>query len=155
MKKLLVTATIFSATANAACPTSVSASQALEELSKAHPSIKWDRDSMVCADFDGDKHVDQAVIGLNEKMIFVAIRSKALSKSQVLEFSVGRGIQAAICELPAKLEIDTLECQMEDGALPGCKASKLAKSLDLIDGQCDSIHMYWNHKKNAMVWWRR
>ncbi len=113
---------------------------------------------MVCADFDGDKLIDQAVIGLTDKAIFVAIRSRVIGKksiTQVLEFGVGRGIQAAICELPAKLEIDNLDCQMDDGALPGCKANKLAKSLDLSDGQCDSIHMYWNHEKNAMVWWRR
>ncbi|MBS0444619.1 MAG: hypothetical protein JSR59_01600 [Proteobacteria bacterium] len=141
-----------------ACPSSSVGAQAVEELARTKPSMHWNQSSMVCADFDGDGKLDQAIIGTEDNKVAVAVRRNAAAKRpklQILEFTVGHGLQAAICELPVRLEVDNLVCRNEDGPLPGRKEGRNARSLDLIDGECDSIHIYWSHVHKGFVWWRR
>lgn len=112
---------------------------------------------MVTADFNGDKIIDRAAIGYKKGQVIVSIsmgHDKSHGKVQLLPFGVGAGIQAAICEVPATIKTEPLECTAEDTPLPGCKPLTEAKGLRLSGGECDSIHLYWNHLTNRMEWWR-
>ncbi|MDC8784798.1 hypothetical protein [Roseateles koreensis] len=130
----------------------------LRDLAKAKPSIRWDSASAVAGDFDGRSSRGGAMLGYAGSKVYLAIQAGSRGKSlryQYLEFGVGPGAQAAICSAPAKLEVYPLECSMEEGELPGCKATKGASGLSIVDGDCDSIHLYWDHVSNRMQWWRR
>lgn len=73
---------------------------------------------------------------------------------QQLVFGVDPARQDAVCKLPAVLEVVSLTCEAMDEPLPGCKMSKSAKALLISDGECDPIHLYWNHEAGELAWWR-
>lgn len=132
--------------------------QMVAYLQKAKPTVQWDANSGVIANFDGGQNTGGAVLGYAGNKVLLAIQTSSVGKSrriQYLEFSVGPGSQAAICSAPAKLVVYPLECTTEDGALPGCKAAKGMSGLSVVDGECDSIHLYWSHSLHKMQWWRR
>ena len=122
------------------------------------PSVKWDVKSQVSGDFDGEGRTDFAALGYVGKGVVVAIgRTSATGeiRLQYLHFDVSRAAQAAICVLPARLELLPLSCAVNHGgALPGCKEGPGVSSLRLMDDECDSINIYWNRDRNSMSWWR-
>lgn len=36
----------------------------------------------------------------------------------------------------------------------GFRQSKTCKGLRLTDGECDSMHIFWNHETKHIDWWR-
>lgn len=121
------------------------------------PTVAWDDKSIVRGDFNGDGRQDAAIIGTHQRKIFVAVviaTSSKKPKTQVLEFGIGTRSTDSICEVPARLEVEPLECSPLDGPLPGCRPSPKAVSLVLYGGECDPINFYWHHAKNIMRWWR-
>ena len=125
-------------------------------LMRTHSEIKWDKSSLVTADFNGDKIKDSAALGYKDDQIVIGISMGHMrnGKPQLLPFSIEAGIQAAICALPATLGTEPLICTAEDSRLPGCKQLAGAKGLFLAGGECDSVHLYWNHRTKRMDWWR-
>ena len=106
---------------------------------------------------DGDQRQDAAIIGTHQQKIFVAVviaTSTEKPKVQVLEFGIGTHSTDSICELPARLEVEPLECSPLDDPLPGCKPSAKTVSLVLYGGECDPINFYWDHENKMMRWWR-
>ena len=106
---------------------------------------------------DGDQRQDAAIIGTHQQKIFVAVviaTSTEKPKVQVLEFGIGTHSTDSICELPASLEVEPLECSPLDDPLPGCKPSAKTVSLVLYGGECDPINFYWDHENKMMRWWR-
>jgi hypothetical protein len=120
------------------------------------PAIKWEAKSQIKADFNGDGKQDLALLGYTGNQVVLALKTDIKPSIQYLNFGIGTGKQAAICELPAKLSTDKLYCKNEDTneKLIGCRESMNAKALTLRGGDCDSINLYWNHDTNEMVWWR-
>ena len=140
-----------------AFPMGCNASEAfLTTLYRAHPEIRWEKSSVITSDFNGDKIMDSAALGYKGKQIIIGVSMghKKNTKVQLLPFSIGAEIQEAICALPATLEAEPLECTAEDSPLPGCKQLTAAKGLFLSGGECDPIHLYWNHITKQMEWWR-
>ena len=132
--------------------------QLLAYLKHAKPMIQWDAKSGVAANFDGSRKGGGAMLGYVGNTVLLAIQTGSEGKGsrfQYLEFSIGPGSQASICSAPAKLEVYPLECITEDGTLPGCKAAAGTSGLSIVDGECDSIQLYWSHSSNRMQWWRR
>ncbi len=132
--------------------------QMIAYLQQAQPTVKWDANSGVIANFDGGRNAGGAALGYAANKVYLAIQTSQVGKSrsiQYFEFSVGPGAQAGICSAPAKLEVYPLECTTEDGALPGCKAAKGMSGLSVVDGECDFIHLYWNQSLHKIQWWRR
>jgi hypothetical protein len=56
--------------------------------------------------------------------------------------------------LPAELSASPVMCNPMDDSLPGCKEFPGTVSLSLRGGDCDAIHMYWDHGAGQMAWWR-
>lgn len=131
---------------------------AADAITVARPDVRWDRDTLVEGDFNGDGKSDFAMVGYKNEGLVLAIRASS-AKQQTYRnafqgFGIGPSIQAAICEAPAKLIVEEQFCRPADEPLPGCRPSKVAKSLTLSGGECDPIHLFWNHKRNRMEWWR-
>ena len=98
------------------------------------------------------------MVGYKNKGLVLAIRASSGKQRKYVtdfqDFGIDPAIQAAICAAPAELIVEEQSCQLEDEPLPGCHQSKIAKSLTLSGGKCDPIHLFWNHKRNRMEWWR-
>jgi hypothetical protein len=135
----------------------------LKRVATDQPSFKWDSTSTVRGNFDG-KQQSFAIVGYADRLgnadgrVMVAVGQQTASHSvsiQYLEFGISGARQDAICTAPAKLLISPLTCHTEAvGDLPGCEAAPGVSGLRLADNECDSIHMYWSHTANRMVWWR-
>lgn len=120
--------------------------------------VEWKSESAVAGDFDGDGRSDIAVFGIEASGILVAIEATSatpLRRAQYLAFGVGGGVQQAVCSLPVRLETLPLVGADEDGRLPGCRDQPPPSLLNLIDDECDSIYVYWDHDRSHMTWWRR
>lgn len=130
----------------------------LMHLRHDRSSVKWLAESTVVGDLNGDGKTDAAMLGLEANGVVVAVAMHGADGGvhvQYLTFAVGRGSQATICALPARLESQPLSCTEGDGSLPGCRDEPPAVGLSLVDDECDSIHMYWDHDDGVVAWWRR
>ena len=142
---------------HASCP--FSPDVAYEEMATNNPTVRWDKPSLVEADFNDDGFTDFAMIGYEEEGLVLAVQASSQQgsryRSELLPFGVGGSIQGAVCSLPVALSIHEQVCDPGEGLLAGCRESKRSKSLSLEDGECDSIHLYWNRDEERMEWWRR
>jgi hypothetical protein len=156
--RIYLIALVFVITGKADARQNAATLKVAEQIAKTRPDIKWDRATVVSGDFNDDGKQDYAMVGYKGGGIVLAIRATSAGdgqlQTQYLHYRIGRAIQAAICEAPAKLQVKTQLCNPMDEQLPGCKESPTAKSLRLSGGECDAIHLYWNHKENRMEWWR-
>jgi hypothetical protein len=118
--------------------------------------IRWETWSVLRGDFDGDGRVDQALLGRGPKRVFVGVVYSSGGKPDILEFAISSGQQAAICSEPAKLEVESLDYDPSDtvGKLEGFERSRTAKGLRLSGGECDDVHLFWNHITKHLGWWR-
>ena len=131
--------------------------EVIQTVKRTAPSVSWDSTSIVRGDFDGDGRLDTAISGANQQQVFVAVVLAAHPKktrTEMLAFGIGTHSTDSICELPAKLTVEPLECSPLDDLLPGCRPSPKAASLVLYGGDCDPINFYWDHKNNKLAWWR-
>jgi hypothetical protein len=131
-----------------------------EGPSLADPSAaaKWDKAMTVKADFNADGLPDEALIGYVDDGLLLAIDSGRPDSTKVrtlMPFGVGQS-QDSICSLPATLRVEVASCSVEGDELPGCRGADTPSGLVLgdRDGNCDSIHLYWDHQKDRMNWWR-
>jgi len=129
---------------------------ALRQLSSARPDIRWDPKSGLIADFDCDGSPDVAFLGRTEGKVFVGLVRAASTKPEILEFAVDPAVQAAICNEPAKLALESLDYDPTEavGRIDGFVRSRRCKGLVLSGGDCDEIHLFWNHKTHRLGWWR-
>jgi hypothetical protein len=156
--RLYLIALVFVIVGNADAKQNAAALKVVDHIAKTRPDIKWDRATMVSGDFNDDGRQDYAMVGYKDDGIVLAIRAASARdgqlQTQYLYYRIGGNSQAAICEAPAKLLVKKQLCNPMDEQLPGCKESPTANSLRLSGGECDAIHLYWNHKENRMEWWR-
>ena len=159
MRRVLLISALFSAASvGLVAADLVGSDTLLMHLRHDRSNVQWLADSAVVGDFDGDAMRDTAVLGVEGKGVVVAVGTHGADGGvhvQYLPFAIDRGVQAAICALPARLETHPLSCADEDGALPGCRDKPAAQGLSLVDDECVSIHMYWDHGQGAMAWWWR
>jgi hypothetical protein len=126
----------------------------LDELSAVDSSVVWET-AAVRADVNGDGSVDAAYLGRARGRIYVGLVLGGSGIVSILDFAISSGIQDAICSEPATLSIEDLDYPIEEvGPLEGVRSSTNAVGLRLSGGQCDSIHLYWNHDRNQLSWWR-
>ena len=135
---------------------SASSGTALERLAASRLNVRWETKSELHADFDCDGRPDQAFLGRNDGRVYVGVVRAAVQKPEILDFSVDAGIQKAICAEPAKLVVESLDYDPTDavGPIDGFHRSRRCRGLELSGGQCDSIHLFWNHGSKNLDWWR-
>jgi hypothetical protein len=128
-------------------------------LTTTSPGVHWDVDSAVVADIDCDDRVDTAAVGRKDDEVRVGlVRGAELSPPQVLAFAVSTAEQAAVCSVDVALEVESMDKELRDEEMDppaGYQRSATCQGLALGDGNCDSIHLYWNHDSSQLDWWRR
>lgn len=155
MTYTLFLAVIF-ATALQTLPPSASSGTALERLSESRPNVRWETKSGLRADVDCDGRPDQAFLGRSGGRVYVGVVRAAAQKPEILDFAVDAGIQKAICAEPAKLVVESLDYDPTDavGPIDGFHRSRRCRGLELSGGECDPIHLFWNHASKNLDWWR-
>lgn len=112
----------------------------------------------VKADVDCDGVDDTAQRDYVEDRVRVTVTLAATKTSQSLEFGLGNsGAQDSLCGTEAALEIEDMDYDLIEalGENPeGFRQSKTCKGLRLMDGECDSMHIFWNHETKRIDWWR-
>lgn len=137
-------------------PESASSRTVLDRLSEAVPGVQWDAKSGLRADLDCDGRADQAFLGRNAGRVYVGLVRAAATKPEILDFAVDAGSQKAICAEPAKLVVESLNYDPTEavGPIDGFRRSRTCKGLRLSGGECDSVHLFWNHASKSLDWWR-
>jgi len=122
----------------------------------AVPGVQWDAKSDLRADLDCDGHSDQAFLGRNAGRVYVGVVRAAATKPEILDFAVDAGIQEVICAEPANLVVESLDYDPAEvlGPIDGFRRSRTCKGLKLSGGECDSVHLFWNHASKSLDWWR-
>ena len=131
--------------------TSQAAAATAEDAGDAHPAA-------VKADIDCDGAEDTAQMEYVENRVRVTVTFAATKTSQSLEFGLGDSMaQESLCGTEATLEIEDTDYDLIEafGENPeGFRQSKTCKGLNLSDGECDSMHIFWNHDARHIDWWR-
>lgn len=137
--------------ASAAAPSPEALNPVSLDVGKAQPAT-------VAADVDCDGVEDTARMEYVEDRVRVTVTLAATETSQSLEFGLGdSGAQESLCGNEATLEIEDMDYDLIDafGENPeGFRESKTCKGLRLMGGECDSMHMFWNHDTQHIDWWR-
>lgn len=134
----------------------------LVPISGCSENVKWVDDSAVVADIDCDGTQDQSKIGYQNSNVILSVTLGGSDHEQLLSFGLGSGTrQDSLCgataslskEIPPQNNDDTFTYGL--GAIPdGHIYRQGCFDLNLSGGECDSIHIYWNHNKNKLYWWR-
>ena len=120
--------------------------------------VKWDASSTVKVDLDCDGVPDSARIGYMDRHVRLAVTLGASSRTQALDFGIGESAaQDSLCGTDVALTVEDTDYDPKDalGDNPeGFVRSKTCEGLNLGDGRCDAMHIYWNHVKKRIDWWR-
>ena len=133
-----------------------SARAAIARLAAADTTVKWDSSSRVIGDVDCDGVADSAFIGRASTVVHVGLIRATAASPEILSFGVGGAAQDAVCSDKAALVVESLDYDPKDavGKVAGFKRSTGCKGLNLGDGECDRIHMFWNSNTHHLDWWR-
>jgi hypothetical protein len=116
------------------------------------PGVTWHSESVIIGDFTCRGHKEQAILGITQQEIIVAVFIDGLdTKPKILHDKV---------HIPAdaRLEIEDMDYDPKDEigtVLEGFERSKVCKGLNIGDEHTDSFHVYWNHKDHELNWWSR
>lgn len=120
--------------------------------------VSNDQPSVVKADVDCDGLEDTAQVEYVDGHVRVSVTLAATKAPQSLEFGLGDSMaQDSLCGTEATLEIEDTDYDLTEafGENPaGFRQSKTCKGLRLMGGECDSMHIFWNHDTRNIDWWR-
>lgn len=120
--------------------------------------IKLDESSIVNADINCDDTLDTAKLGYLKDRVRLTVIYGSDGSSQSIEFGLGMsGYQDALCGTDAKLSVEDMDYDLIEifSENPeGFKQSKTCMGLNVRAGECDSMHIFWNHKTGHINWWR-
>jgi hypothetical protein len=87
-------------------------------------------------DLDGDGRPDTVVLSQGNNAITVTIHfGDPRRKPEQFHFRVDSFREDAVCRLPVVLRVEP-------------------HGFQVVDGACDSLHFYWDAKKQRVEWWR-
>ena len=124
-----------------------------EAAYKFVPGVTWRTKSVLTADFSCRGRKEQAILGVNDKEIVVAVFLNGPTRPpEVLRYSAEMRDAKE-----ARLTTESLDYDPEDavGDLPGFRRSRACKGLNLTDNKIDSAHIYWNHDARRFDDWVR
>lgn len=133
-----------------------SAQAAVQRLAAADTTIAWDASSQLVGDVDCDGVADSAFIGRTTSAAHVGLIRGNGASPAMLSFAIDPGMQKAVCSDNAALAFESLDYDPKDavGEIDGFQRSAVCKGLNLGDGDCDSIHLFWNTSSRQLGWWR-
>ncbi len=135
------------------------ATSALKALRKAQPSVSWDEKTTVVADVTCDGSPDTLLMGYQPDKVWLGVvhgvKQNDAARTETFSFSIGKHTQDSFCSMPIRIETAPIDCEAEEGALPGCKPVKGCREFSLADDSCDSFHFYWDSARKRLTWWRR
>ena len=126
--------------------------QAQQKLSAAMPAVRWIAKSVVVGDIACDRRADRAYLGRASGKIYVGLVRASTGQPEILEFGIDPSRQDGICALPAKLALESLDYDLNE--VKGFERSRICKGLVLTGGDCDPVHLFWNHVTKRLKWWR-
>ena len=131
---------------------------ALKVLHSANATVTWDAKTAKVADVTCDRIADTIVVGYESKAVWLGIvpgsKSAHSGKPITIRFSVGEHTQDSFCKIPVRIGTYPIDCENEEGAIPGCKVTKDCSAFSLTDDSCDSFHFYWDNLRRSLTWWR-
>ena len=109
-------------------------------------------------DINCDGNKDSARISqANGKVVLTVILHDG-SMANELSFGLGNPTrQDALCGVTANLKPEEMQDDLSSilGENPeGYEPSRECIGLNISGGECDSIHLFWNHVSEEMNWWR-
>lgn len=115
--------------------------------------------SKLQVDVDCDGKPDSVFLYQDERAASVrVVFGNTKRRPARFRFTLSPGSQGAVCKMPVRLDIESLDYDPSEedvGELPGFSRSKTCVTFVLSDGECDSVHFYWNHNEHKLQWWRR
>ena len=128
---------------------------AVNSLRKLRPTTTWNIQSARQADVDCDSKPDTIVLGSEKGKVIVGVSWGTTSKQpQTFAFTIRADTQDGFCAAPTMIEVEPLDCQSDEGKLPGCKVVKGCKAFSLSDQKCDPFNFYWDAARKQLAWWR-
>ena len=129
-----------------------SAQGALLRLAALDTAVAWDAATRLVGDVDCDGIADSAFVGHTKARVLVGLVRAASASPEVLSFA----IEQAVCSDKAVLTFESMDYDPGEavGEVAGFQRSVTCKGLDLGDGECDSIHMFWNTATHHLDDWR-
>lgn len=125
-----------------------------------YPGVAWEESTAVTGDLDCDGTADYAIGGRSDQGWTVAVLLGPLSsrsKASRLSFAFGGESQEALCGTDVTLETESLDydpLETVGQPLEGFRGSDRCIGITLGSGECDAHHLYWNHVKDGLDWWR-
>jgi hypothetical protein len=112
--------------------------------------------SRVVLDLAGDGRLETVTLTEQKHAAVVSITYRDRHAPQRFTFVTDSSREDAICALPAVLRVESQDWDPTQavGHVDGFVRSKSAQGFALVDGTCDSIHFYWNHRTHRVDWWR-
>lgn len=123
-------------------------------LRRAEPAgLRWKHSQRLDVNCDGKS--DEVFTASDQSRFYVAAvlgPITAKSRSSVVAFRLSGNSQDSFCDAFESLTPEALDATGDEP--PGYRPSKTCKGLRLVAGECDSLHLYWDHSANALDWWR-
>lgn len=124
-------------------------------LRRLPPRVVWTR--ALSADLDGDGKADAIFTARDDAYYYVAVLTRGASRASYVRFGLSGDAQDALCDEPGALVTESLDVDVSQmlGSQPeGWRRTRRGKGLLLRGGDCDPFHLYWNHARAALDWWR-
>ena len=114
----------------------------------------------VSVDLDGDGIADRVTIIKNsarDVTLTAEIKKSSGIKKDLLKFYIDAGKQDGFFSWPVELIPEPLDYDPDPGIghLQGYVKSDRTIGLRISDGECDDFHIYWNHDRQSIDWWRQ
>jgi len=157
----IITALVLLGAAFGASPETSQANEAAQVLSRSAPvGLKWVYSQRLDVNCDGVG--DELFTAEDDTHFFVGVvlgPIKTESRSSIIQFDRAGHSQSSFCGPFESLTPESLasasELKKMIGGVPdGYKYSKKCLGLELLAGECDKFHIFWNKQSKSLDWWR-
>lgn len=140
----------------ALCSLTAAAADVPASLSEIVPACEW-REESITVDVDCDGTKDRFFVARDASRHYVAVELRDGSTS-VVSFVLEGNSQDSLCGPAKRLEKEFVAvADVIDmiGEVPeGMSTNSECPGVRLRSGECDSFHLYWNHNRKTLSWWR-
>ncbi len=140
-----------------AAPADPVVENARRELKASKPGIRWH--PVLRVDINCDGNTDEIFSGRDAKHYYLAavLARASPRKISITGFLLEGDSQDSFCGEPSLVEKESMDYDPSEpiGEVPeGFQRSTKCYGLHLVAGECDTFHLFWNHKVNELDWWR-